>query len=460
MIDYLCIFANEAAARSDATVGAFWTGSVWNTSTVFPNVKVSTSATLVNGVNPATGWWIIVSRLAAVAALDALCAMKLDRVLGETHGAFEIGTTISGSDRTGLSFSPEPHGAKYPAPLGEALPITFGAIRWDPWYGNNPAYNSFQTAATFSDVTPVDWRSRAPLHANLSTSPITWADSQATFDNEINVAANGGLDYWAYLYYGASSATNMNGGLNYHLSSSIAGHMKFSLIALSDHLGTPASHATEINDIVSKMQNAAYMTVSGRPLLYVYILSSTVSIWGSNAGFASCLSDLRSAATTAGLQNPFIVSVGEGQDAASLATFGVDAVSGYGAAVPTGNGSTYASLDATVQSAWTARLTASSIVPPCMVGWDPRPRNQAPESFATAESNWAQTPTVSEFTSHLVAARNYIINNPARCPALTALVYAWSEYDEGGVMPAPTVGDPAGTLSQAFGAAKVSLVGV
>lgn len=334
------------------------------------------------------------------------------------------------------------------------MPVTFGAIRWDAWYGNDPTYNSFQTAATFSDITPTDWRSRAPLHANLS-DPITWADSQATFDNEINIAANSGLDYWVYLTYRAPDAGHMNAGLAYHLASSIKDKMKFALMRQANDFGTTGNYNAQINDTVTYMQNSAYMTVNGRPLLYVYFNANDIAnFWGgANANFAEMVTALRAAVVAAGMQNPYIVSVGG--DLTSTATYGVDAVSNYITHIPSTPGAPYASLDLQAQADWTGLLTASTIVPICMVGWDPRPRRQHPESWADSSgTTWVVTPTLSEFTAHLVAAKNYIRNNPTRCPAQTALVYAWSEYDEGGVMPGPTVGDSSGSLSQAFGLAK------
>jgi hypothetical protein len=119
VIDYFCIFSGAAAAQADATVGAFWNGSVWDTSTTFPGVSVTTPQALVNGISSLTGFWIIVSQRAANPALDAICVMKLDRDLGLVNGAFVLAATIVGSNRSSLTFSPVPHGSGYPRPLGK-----------------------------------------------------------------------------------------------------------------------------------------------------------------------------------------------------------------------------------------------------------------------------------------------------------------------------------------------------
>jgi hypothetical protein len=120
-IDYFCLFANAAAAQADVNVGVFWNGTSWDTSTVFPGISVSTPAALVNGISPITGLWLMISRSTANAGLDAdaSCVMKLDRDLAASNGSFVISATISGTNRTSLTFQPVPHGSQYPRPLGK-----------------------------------------------------------------------------------------------------------------------------------------------------------------------------------------------------------------------------------------------------------------------------------------------------------------------------------------------------
>ena len=123
-IDYFCIFANAAAAQADANVGAFWSGSAWDQSTTFPGISVVTPQALVNGVSSLTGFWIMVSRPVADAGLDTnpACALKLDRDQGAVNGSFVLAAAITGSNRTSLTFKPQPmarSGLAYPNPLGK-----------------------------------------------------------------------------------------------------------------------------------------------------------------------------------------------------------------------------------------------------------------------------------------------------------------------------------------------------
>lgn len=121
-IDYFCIFSNAAAAQADGPVGAFWNGSTWDTSTTFPGISVATPQAVINGVSSVTGFWIIVSRPAANAGLDAdtNCVMKLDRDQGKVNGNFVLGASVTGTNRTNLTFQPGPFdGPGYPRPLGK-----------------------------------------------------------------------------------------------------------------------------------------------------------------------------------------------------------------------------------------------------------------------------------------------------------------------------------------------------
>lgn len=122
-IDYFCIFTSQAAAQVDANVGAFWNAvnTAWDQSVTFPGVKIVTPAALINGISPITGFWIMVSTVGGNSGLDgdAACVMKLDRDLAAINGSFVLAASISGTNRTNLTFSPVPHGSRYPSPLGK-----------------------------------------------------------------------------------------------------------------------------------------------------------------------------------------------------------------------------------------------------------------------------------------------------------------------------------------------------
>lgn len=339
------------------------------------------------------------------------------------------------------------------------MDISHGCIRWDAWYGSGVDYASFYTARCFNDIDPVNYRAQAPAHLNQSTSPVTWADTQATFDAEINAAADGGLDYFAYLRYAAPDAQNLNAGYNYHLTSSVGARVGVTIIRQADDLGTTGNFAAQVSATVTIMQGARYYRLNGRPLLFIYINETMLATYwdGQFSNLATAVASIRSSAISAGLPEPVIVSMGAGASRVSPSSMGCDACSNYLGAIAEGIPSTYETFMNYGAADWDSYTL--QMVPITMVGWDKRARAQQPEPWAAGATvtQRAAAPTVAQFAAHLMQARAYIRANPTRCPYKTVLTYAWNECNEGGQMPCPTVGDPSATLSKAFAMAKQAL---
>lgn len=308
---------------------------------------------------------------------------------------------------------------------------------------------------------PVDYRQRAPLHADISTNPLTWKDSQYTFDNELLIAGQGGIDYFAYLKYQDVLATNMNQGLKYHMASDVGSSVKFCLIRQSNDLGNAFGGRLTIKTLTEEtvykyfLHQYYYYIAPNQPLLYIYIGPNDIVNWwnGSNSNFAAAIAEIRRVASRIGL-TPFIVSMGPGSDLTSLNTFGVDAVTSY-ARVATGTAAPYSTLTTFIEGDWTTGYTAGKMVPLTMSGWDPSPSNQHPIGFYSVENNSFAAPTVAQLATHLTNARNFIKNNPSKCPIPTILTYSWSEYSENGGVIGPSLGNPSG-LAAAFNIAKAN----
>lgn len=340
-----------------------------------------------------------------------------------------------------------------------AVTISHGVIRWDAWYGNSEDYASFYTARCFNDIDPVNYRDQAPAHLDQTTNPVTWADTQATFDAEINAAADGGIDYFAYLRYQTANTQNLNAGYNYHLASSVGARVGIVMIRQADDLGSTGDYATQVAECVTMLSHARYYRLGGRPLMYLYIDANMIDgYWnGSFANLAAAVNAIRTAAGVAGLPEPIIVSMGAGASRTNPSLMGCDACSNYIGTVPDGLPSTWEAYMNHSAADWDTY--SSTMVPITMVGWDKRARSQQPEPWAgdTTVTKWVEHPTIAQLAAHLMQARKYIRDNPTRCPYKTVLSYAWNECNEGGQMPCPTVGDPTGSLSRAFAMAKQAL---
>ena len=124
MIDYVFLFANQAAAQADAAVGAYWLpgNADWRRDVVITGISVSTPTALVFGISTLTGFWIMVCSTLPNAALAASpnLVLALDRDAAINGHPFVAATPgLSGTGRTSATFAPVPMGSKYPIPLGQ-----------------------------------------------------------------------------------------------------------------------------------------------------------------------------------------------------------------------------------------------------------------------------------------------------------------------------------------------------
>jgi hypothetical protein len=228
-------------------------------------------------------------------------------------------------------------------------------------------------------------------------------------------------------------------------------------MSLSGPSGTTGWDHTIIDHIVTLMGNSAWQTIeSGRPLLYVYDSGGLGEVnWGSAANLGTALNKLRTAATTAGLPNPYLV--GLRSTSTNFGTIGFDAISQY-STPPTGTIQqiSYASLIAPVESLWTSQVgTGYPVIPACMTGWDDRALDnwmcisQAFGPYPSGPSPWSAKGSNSAVANHIKAARDFCLANPTHTPAEQhVVVYAWDEALECGNGLGPTLLDPAGSLLQ------------
>jgi hypothetical protein len=344
--------------------------------------------------------------------------------------------------------------------------IKFGAIRWAWRYAQDP---NASAAAQMADVGgqvrnalwASNWQSRAPVtstqrNAEVLTIPAT----QASMEAEITTAAASNLSYWAYLRY--ATGNSMERALAYHKTASNKSSMKW--CGIEGVVTVPASYTSAIARIVAEMALPEYMTVlSGRPLLYFYDDATTIAAtYGSLVAGKTMFDALRSAATGAGLGNPYIVGM-IGTDGTTKTALGYDATSAYAPATTATLDEAYPALDTACRANWAAWAAgASKIVPCCTAGWNRGPRFQRPESYTNAHTTggalrsygWrpymamrtnTTEATQSQFQAHISAAIAYVQANPTICDASALLCYAWDENSEGGYL-CPTLGNTGGKI--------------
>lgn len=319
-------------------------------------------------------------------------------------------------------------------------PPLVGAIRWDAWY----APGSGPTEAVARALSPAPWRARAPFFAEVPAdgAPIRFPPpSQAAMDRQISLAAQAGIDYWAFIAYPRGSS--MSEGFRLYRESRARSRVKFSFITEAVRWGRAGALSDIFADHPPLLADPDYQTVAdGRPLYFLAFLSDDLitQSWGGIEGLRAAVEEFRRRVRAAGARDPYLVLMTPVPDQARrwLPLLGADAVSAYAyqAGVPQ---APYAALAGHAERAWDAHAALGlPVIPTVMSGWDRRPRVQNPVPWESWQrpgegmDRYYAAATPAELAAHLRRALAWVETNPRAAPAHSVLVYAWNENDEGG----------------------------
>nr|MDO8115016.1 hypothetical protein [Candidatus Sigynarchaeota archaeon] len=310
--------------------------------------------------------------------------------------------------------------------------IAVGAIRWDAWY-ENPAPES--TNWNISDLVeqtlaPEKYHHRVPFFANITSNgsvemPVA---SQDLIDREINLAKNGGIDYWAYCWY--RNGTGMELARLLHQSSAYRNEVNMCAILENVHFNTEQ----DIDGLIHAFTLDHYQRVMGdRPLVYFFSVENIT---------ATTIQRLRERCTEEGLPSPYVVLLSWNATMPDIITsVGADAASAY---VTTGeDGAPFQQNMVKEQGRWEDwRRQGLKVIPIVTTGWDPRPRKETHVGWENlyADNSWIQAGTAQDIAQQLALSMLWVKDNPESAEARAVLIYAWNEFDEGGWI-APTRSD-------------------
>ncbi|MBN1182569.1 MAG: T9SS type A sorting domain-containing protein [Bacteroidales bacterium] len=304
--------------------------------------------------------------------------------------------------------------------LSQDRPLV-GAIRWDAWIGQSD-YIGAQVNVTLG---PNHWHYRLPFYTTVIDSNTVDIDgtSQETVDKEIEYAAYGQIDYFAFLMYDNNST--LSNGLHKFLSSTKKDMINFCVI-LNYIWSEPIT--TSVERILDYFQESNYQCVLGnRPLVFAYELD----------GSPEMALELKDSCASRGWPEPYIVSLQYADHMPSNNVY--DAISRYWYGPNYGGleaGAPYSNLMNAAKLDWEIRKdNGAKQVLLVSTGGDGRPRIENPVSWIddpSAYERYFETPTPQQITTHLGQAFNFIENNPSTCEVKLVLMYAWNENDEGG----------------------------
>jgi len=325
--------------------------------------------------------------------------------------------------------------AMFPAQISRAAAtdVLVGAIRWDAWQEGG----SIQKAVE-KTLGPSHWHYRLPYFAKVSgpNSVVINGGTQAIMDQEINYAADAGIDYWAFCVY--SDDSGMSRGLHLYLNSPLKHRINFALNLQGGNLAEGSeSWDAQLTRYVNYFKDSAYLKVLGdRPLVFIFNPIKLTSRFPKPSAIAAAINQLRAATTNAGLGNPYIVYQGWSpkSDFNTMQEYGLDATGAYAVGADPGGDKPFATLAAKAHRFWEqGKASGANFVPIVTSGWDNRPRYETPVPWTPGSTNNALPPTPVELADHLADALNWTSRHrDSVTPANTVLIYAWNENDEGG----------------------------
>ncbi|MCC4234466.1 glycoside hydrolase family 99-like domain-containing protein [Sphingobium soli] len=319
----------------------------------------------------------------------------------------------------------------YPStPFARRPRIPVGAIRWDAWY----TPGSPQTAAVSRSLGERRFKDRIPTFGSQCESDRICfpEDIQSEIKTEIDMAADAGLDFWAFVAY--ERGHPLRRAFEYYLSSNNSSRIKFSLICDAGRFQNKElrlDHAKLIED--PRYQSCR----SGKPIYCIMIN-------GLQRDFKSLARDIldfrRSVAEKTG-KNLTVLAMYSSKR--NLDPTGMEAFDGsaYYSIVCSRSGNSYSALAECAEQTWEQKAQFDALyAPTIMTGWDRSPREMHPVFWEARRNypgiNFGQ-PTRLEFANHIKSGLAFAQNN-SDTPAV--FIYAWNEFDEGGWL-YPTKGD-------------------
>ncbi len=324
---------------------------------------------------------------------------------------------------------------------------TFGAVRWDAWYGNdsNATSIAYVVSKTLSSKNGA-YLDRAPFFASILNKQVVLPTyTQEICDKEILYAAGAGIDYFIYGWYD----DGMRAARVLHTTSQYRNKVKMAIIAC----GSRFEHI----EMYDMLKQDYYMKVLGnRPLIFINT-KEPETVERITTYYRNMCLDLKNQGYDIGY--PYITvyynNVSDTTKIKEMYASGADAVTDYAfeATGSVSNLSSYASLASKAEAQWTTResriynASTQQVVPTVTVGYDLSPRYYAEQAtpgivhwMSVPSNGYAAKATAAELENHMTNAVRYMLDasNASYTSANTVSIYAWNEHDEGGWL-CPTV---------------------
>ncbi len=335
-------------------------------------------------------------------------------------------------------------------PIPEKTPVSrfddtlVGTIRWDAFTKSTP--DGMDPASQVARVlSPAKYHAQAPFFSIVNDDgTIAFPEyTVETWEKEAEYAVNGGLDYFAYLWYETTDAMSQPRKL--HLQSEKKDTIK--MCGILERLRAKKT----MDELFSAMKDSCYLTLDGRPVVFLY------EIHGKNWTKAD-VEKLRQDAANAGVEGSlYIVGMcftDKLDTFAKCMTKDIDAISWYGASAAK-TGEPFIELVTRVESRMVqmgafALAYNIDIIPAFSAGRDTRARIETGVTWVDGDPNatedkdkpylnrYSLEPTMEELENHIFNVLTYTKNTEPNVKTNIICSYGWNEHEEGGWL-CPTI---------------------
>jgi hypothetical protein len=302
--------------------------------------------------------------------------------------------------------------------------------------------------AVYFDGWPQQASTKLTTQYSLRQPVWGWSnDSQGIVEQEIDLAADNGIDFFAYCWYWHTNEKSISSteiksdpkhlSLQYLQQAKNKKRIRFTLI-VCNHAGFRITGADNWAAAVTfwaenYFTDPQYMTVDGKPFVIIYDTEETQLTEAQ-------LERMQEAAREAGFKNGINIAGCKASQRVNVHGYIYDTFYNSGfiyagtlEALP------YTQLIATAQSKWQGSEQLP-FIPNITCGWDSRPWQG--DGGGAPDGPWYVDDTPDLFKGFLRDAFSWMDNHPLQTARERIVcIYAWNELGEGGWL-VPTVGDP------------------
>ena len=310
--------------------------------------------------------------------------------------------------------------------------LKIGAINWDAALPEDTYFGGYAIRSLGAE----EYAAQLPYFTQKMESGYAFpVRSQADYDRELQLAAEGGLDFFAYCWYpegkDARSIGQRNERLAFlepHLHELNTARRLYQSSPMNQKIGMcailfsiRAYSDSELEELCDAMRQDYYVTVEGRPLLILYL--------GHQPAFTA---QVKAFFAQRGL-NPYIAFINSGAAKAGEDYSICEAVTAY---TSYHEAKTFDELTQKTYADNVERLGyGRKVIPMLSLGWNPMPRVDRPCPWVEYErTDYAGQPDEEELYRAFESLYTFLKENPEQADTGIVLTFAWNEFEEGGYL--------------------------